>query len=122
MIIHTFFDKCNTIFENSEFNTGYNPVAELNAGSILSRILIHFDLNKLKQQLLNGEKVKLPTYNFILGKTISTSFIGYAPFDDPKYTFVVISPNISSNKDKNNYKVPINRYIIRDITDFLFEK
>ena len=55
MIIHTFFDKCNTIFENSEFNTGYNPVAELNAGSILSRILIHFDLNKLKQQLLNGE-------------------------------------------------------------------
>lgn len=55
MIIHTFFDKCNTIFENSEFNTGYNPVAELNAGSTLSRILIHFDLNKLKQQLLNGE-------------------------------------------------------------------
>lgn len=55
-------------------------------------------------------------------KTISTSFIGYAPFSDPKYTFVVISPNISSNKDKNNYKVPINRYIIRDLTDFLFEK
>lgn len=54
-------------------------------------------------------------------KTISTAFIGYAPFDNPKYTFVVISPNISSNKDKNNYKVPINRYIINDLTSFLFE-
>ena len=55
MITHTFFDKCNTIFENSEFNTGYNPVAELNAGSTLSRILIHFDLTELKKQILNGE-------------------------------------------------------------------
>ena len=51
MITHTFFDKCNTIFENSEFNTGYNPVAELNAGSTLSRILIHFDLTELKKQI-----------------------------------------------------------------------
>ena len=54
-------------------------------------------------------------------KTISTSFIGYAPFNEPKYTFVVISPNISSNKYQNNYKVPINRYIINDLTSFLFE-
>lgn len=55
-------------------------------------------------------------------KTISTSFIGYMPFNDPKYTIVVISPNISSNKTKNNYKVPINRYIVSDLTAFLFEK
>lgn len=54
-------------------------------------------------------------------KTISTSFIGYAPINEPKYTFVVISPNISSNKRQNNYKVPINRYIIHDLTSFLFE-
>ena len=54
-------------------------------------------------------------------KTISTSFIGYMPFNEPKYTFVVISPNISSNKHQNNYKVPINRYIINDLTKILFE-
>ena len=55
-------------------------------------------------------------------KTISTAFIGSYPYNDPKYTFVIISPNISSNKVKNNYKVPINRYIIHDLTEFLFEK
>ena len=54
-------------------------------------------------------------------KTISTSFIGYMPFNNPKYTFIIISPNISSNKRSNNYKVPINRYIINELTSFLFE-
>ena len=54
-------------------------------------------------------------------KTISTSFMGFMPFIKPKYTFIVISPNISSNKRNNNYKVPINRYIIYDLTKILFE-
>ena len=54
-------------------------------------------------------------------KTISTSFIGFMPFINPRYTFIVISPNISSNKHQNNYKVPINRYIIQDLTKILFE-
>jgi hypothetical protein len=55
MITHTFFNKCNTIIENSANNTGLNPVAELNAGDTLTRILIHFDLTKLKEQVKNGE-------------------------------------------------------------------
>lgn len=54
-------------------------------------------------------------------KTITTSFIGFMPFDNPKYTFIIISPNISSNKTKKGYKVPINRYIISDLTNILFE-
>lgn len=54
-------------------------------------------------------------------KTISTSFIGFMPYINPKYTFIIISPNISSNKHNNNYKVPINRYIIHELTSFLFE-
>lgn len=55
-------------------------------------------------------------------KTISTSFVGFMPSDKPNYTFVIVSPNISSNRDKSNYKVPINRYIMADLTKFLFEK
>ena len=55
-------------------------------------------------------------------KTITSSFIGYMPYDNPTYTFIIISPNISSNKSKSGYKVPINRYIINDLTSFLFEK
>ena len=48
MIKHTFFDKCCTIYKNSDSNTGLNPVAELNYGDIVSRALIHFDINELK--------------------------------------------------------------------------
>jgi hypothetical protein len=55
MIKHTLLNKCCTIFENSEFNTGLNPVAELNAGNVTSRILINFDLTDLKQSVLNNE-------------------------------------------------------------------
>lgn len=55
MITHTFFDKCNTILENSEYNTGLNPIAELNAGDTLSRILIHFDISKLRTSVKNNE-------------------------------------------------------------------
>jgi hypothetical protein len=51
MITHTFFDKCNTIIENSEYNTGLNPIAELNVGKILSRILLHFDLSNLREMV-----------------------------------------------------------------------
>lgn len=52
----------------------------------------------------------------------STAFIGFAPYINPKYTFAIISPNISSNIKKGIYKVPINRYIMHDLTNFLFEK
>lgn len=55
MITHTFFDKCNTIIEGSENNTGLNPVAELNVGKLLSRIILHFDLTALKEKVKNGE-------------------------------------------------------------------
>ena len=51
----------------------------------------------------------------------STAFIGFAPYESPIYTFAVISPNISSNIKKGIYKVPINRYIMHDLTEFLFE-
>ena len=55
MITHTFFDKCNTIIESSANNTGLNPVAELNVGDTLTRILINFDLSDLRKQVANGE-------------------------------------------------------------------
>ena len=51
----------------------------------------------------------------------STAFIGFAPYINPKYTFAIVSPNISSNIKPGIYKVPINRYIMSDLTNFLFE-
>lgn len=55
MIKHTFLDKCNTIIKDSKYNTGLNPVAELNAGNMTSRILIHFNVDDIKRSIDCGE-------------------------------------------------------------------
>lgn len=54
-------------------------------------------------------------------ETISSLFVGYAPVDNPKYSIVVISPNVSHNNGKIEYKSKVNRYISESISDFLFE-
>ena len=43
MLYRTYIDKFNTIVENSELNIGINPVAELNYGKLITRMLLHFD-------------------------------------------------------------------------------
>lgn len=48
MIKHTFLEKCCTIFKDSANNTGLNPVAELNYGQNISRVLIYFNIDELK--------------------------------------------------------------------------
>ncbi len=50
---------------------------------------------------------------------LSHTFLMYAPFDNPKYSMVVISPNISNINGKTNYRAQVNRLIARDINDFL---
>lgn len=57
MIRHIFLDKCNTIIEDSEYNTGCNPVAELNVGNNVSRILTHFNIDEIKKEEY-GENTK----------------------------------------------------------------
>jgi hypothetical protein len=54
MIRHIFLDKCNTINKDSKLNTGLNPVVELNTGKHISRILLHFDVNDLKENVTSG--------------------------------------------------------------------
>lgn len=54
-------------------------------------------------------------------ETISSLFVGFAPVDNPKYSIVVISPNVSHNNSKIEYKSKVNRYISKETTDFLFE-
>lgn len=53
---------------------------------------------------------------FVLGNT----FIMYAPFNNPKYSVVVISPNSSNLDGRSNYRAPVNRLIARNINDLLF--
>lgn len=54
--------------------------------------------------------------------TVNQSFIMFAPFDNPKYSIVVISPNIAYNDGTNNYIAPINRLISHEISNLIFEK
>lgn len=49
MVTRTFIDKCTTIVKNSEENFGLNPVAMLNHGFMTSRVLLHFDVDHLRE-------------------------------------------------------------------------
>ena len=53
--------------------------------------------------------------------TINSSYIMFAPVDNPKYSVVVVTPNISYQNKNNEYIAFINRMISKSITDFLFE-
>lgn len=53
--------------------------------------------------------------------TINQSYAMFAPYDKPKYSIVVMSPNISYNDGKDNYIAPINRYISKEVSKLLFE-
>lgn len=53
--------------------------------------------------------------------TITSTFTGYFPADNPKYSVVVITPNISHKNGKDDYMFYGASKITRNITDFLFE-
>ncbi len=53
--------------------------------------------------------------------SINQSYIMYAPYDNPKYSIVVVNPNISYEDGKNNYLAPINQMMSKSISDYLFE-
>lgn len=54
MIRHIFLDKTNTITQGSLWNTGLNPILELNYGKEVSRGLIHFDVNEIGDLIADG--------------------------------------------------------------------
>jgi len=54
MNIKTYLDKTNTIVYNSNVNTGQNPVCELYYGDGFTRILLHFDTDKINS-LINDK-------------------------------------------------------------------
>ncbi len=54
--------------------------------------------------------------------TMSLTFVGYAPIDNPKYSIAIIAPHIAYKIADDDYIYRITRYISKSITDFLFEK
>lgn len=54
-------------------------------------------------------------------ETYTKSFIGYAPFDDPKMSIVSISPHVSHKKKNYSYTSNINKRIVSRICNKFFE-
>lgn len=52
--------KSTTIFNGLECNYGLNPICELNYGNILSRFLIQFDSNKIREYVTDNDKKIFP--------------------------------------------------------------
>ena len=53
--------------------------------------------------------------------TISSTFVGYFPSDDPKFSVVVMTPNISHNNDSSDTMYYGASKITKDITNYLYE-
>ncbi len=52
--------------------------------------------------------------------TVTNTYAMYAPADNPQYSMVVVSPNVSHYNGSTNYFAYINRYISKAVSDYLF--
>ena len=79
MVIRTYFDKNNTIVNNSRINTGLNPVAELfyggqSSSQSYSRFLFHFDESRIREMYTGGTFTDLSKLTHTLRMTNTSSF------------------------------------------------
>jgi len=79
MVIHTYFDKNNTIQYNDLTNTGLNPVSELFYGgdsnnTKYSRFLFYFDESRIKEFHTNGIMPDLSKMTHTLNITNTSAF------------------------------------------------
>ena len=54
-------------------------------------------------------------------ETITTTFVGYAPYDNPKVTFTVVSPDVSHYGNNSTYQSLVNMRISQLISQKYFE-
>ena len=54
-------------------------------------------------------------------KTITMSYAMFAPIENPKYSLVVMSPNVSHENGKTEYTAYVNKHISTEVSKILFE-
>ncbi len=66
----------------------------------------------------------LDTDNDGISDTFATTrtFISYMPSEKPEYSLVIVSPNIDYKENENTRTYPINMYLAKRISEFLFDK
>ena len=52
--------------------------------------------------------------------TINQTYAMFGPYDDPQYSIVVVTPNVSYNNDRDNYIAPVNRLISKEVSAYVF--
>ena len=58
-----------------------------------------------------------------VSETFATTrtFISYMPSEEPEYSLVIVSPNIDYKENENTRTYPINMYLAKNISKFLFD-
>lgn len=54
-------------------------------------------------------------------KTVSTSYIMYAPYDNPVFSIIIVSPHIKYKNNVSDYKYPINAKIMKEVSSLVYE-
>lgn len=54
-------------------------------------------------------------------ETVTTTFVGYAPYDDPKVTFTVVSPDVYHYDNNSTYQTMVTKRIANRISQKYFE-
>ena len=59
--------------------------------------------------------------NVVDKETITTTFVAYAPSDDPEVTFTIISPDVSRSDGRTTYQSSVNKRLAQAISQKYFE-
>ena len=54
-------------------------------------------------------------------ETMSNTFVAYAPFDNPRVSFTIVSPDIFFDEGRGTFRTPVNRRITTRISQAYFE-
>lgn len=65
---------------------------------------------------------KTGTAEAMLGNisVINTSYVMYAPFEEPLFSIAMVSPNIKYQNKVSSYKYPINAKVVRRVSDLVY--
>lgn len=54
-------------------------------------------------------------------ETLTNTFVGFAPYDNPTFAFAVLSPNVSHYQNKTTYRTQVNQKISYEVSKKFFE-
>lgn len=92
MIKRTFLDKSNTIFEGNDVNYGLHPISMLNYGLEKSRILLHFNIEEIKEFIENCPENSKITHTL---KMTNCGSIDFKHFDEK-----ILSRDVNGTKKR----------------------